>query len=126
MPDEVRREAGLAPRPVAERDHVGAAREQPVGDLRRDPAAGGRVLAVDDAEVRPELAAQRREPLLDRAAAGAPNTSATKRMRTRVLLADGERRRGMNLDDDVVARVVRVVRERLTLGVREVDDRAEP
>ena len=31
----------------------------------------------------------------------------------------------MNLDDDVVPGVVRVARERLSLGVREVDDRAE-
>ena len=31
----------------------------------------------------------------------------------------------MNLDDDVVPRIVRVARERLMLGAREVDDRAE-
>ena len=52
------REALLPPHPVAERDHVGAGGEQPLGDLRRDPAAVGGVLAVHDAEVDPELFSQ--------------------------------------------------------------------
>jgi hypothetical protein len=37
---------------VAERDDVGARREQAIGDPRRDARAVGRVLAVDDAELR--------------------------------------------------------------------------
>jgi hypothetical protein len=60
----------LAPGPVAECDDVGAAREQAVCDLRRDAPAGRSVLAVDDADVRVELAAQVRQALLDRASAG--------------------------------------------------------
>jgi hypothetical protein len=50
---------------VAERDHVCAAREQLVRDLRRDPRAVRRVLAVEDAEVDVELVPQPRQPLLD-------------------------------------------------------------
>jgi hypothetical protein len=45
---------------VAERDDVGAGREQAVGDPGRDASAVRRVLAVDDAEVRRELVAQPR------------------------------------------------------------------
>jgi hypothetical protein len=55
---------------VAERDDVGAGGQQPLRELRRQPAAVGRVLAVDDAEVRAELLAQGGQPLLDGAAAG--------------------------------------------------------
>jgi hypothetical protein len=55
---------------VAERDHVGARREQPLRELRRQPAPVGRVLAVDDAEVDVELLAQRGQALLDGAASG--------------------------------------------------------
>jgi hypothetical protein len=51
---------------VAERDRVGSGREQLVGDLRRDAEPVRGVLAVDDAEVDPELLAQARQPLLDR------------------------------------------------------------
>jgi hypothetical protein len=53
---------------VAERDDVGARGEQPVAELRRQPAPVRRVLAVDDAEVDAELLAQRRQPALDRLA----------------------------------------------------------
>ena len=67
---EVRREARLAPGPVPERDHVGAAREQLVRELRGDAAARGGVLAVDDAEVGAELFAKRRQPRLDRPSTG--------------------------------------------------------
>ena len=104
---------------------VGAAREQLVRELRGDAAARGGVLAVDDAEVGAELLAQRRQPRLDRPAAGRAehvgdeeDASAASSPATSVAA-------GMNLDDDVVPRVVRVARERLALGVREVDDRAE-
>jgi hypothetical protein len=55
---------------VAERDHVGAGGEQPVGELRGDAGAVGRVLAVDDREVGCELLAQRGQALLDGAPAG--------------------------------------------------------
>jgi hypothetical protein len=40
---------------VAERDHVGAGGEQPVGELAGDARAVGGVLAVDDADVGGEL-----------------------------------------------------------------------
>jgi hypothetical protein len=50
---------------VAERDHVGAGGEQPLGELRRDARSVGDVLAVDDADVGAELVAQARQPLLD-------------------------------------------------------------
>ena len=55
--------------------------EQLVGDLGGDAASCRSVLAVDDAEVDRELAAQAGKPLVDRPTPGAPNTSATKRMR---------------------------------------------
>jgi hypothetical protein len=55
---------------VAERDHVGACGQDPGGELRRDPDAVGGVLAVDDAEARTELLAQRPQPILERAPAG--------------------------------------------------------
>jgi hypothetical protein len=54
---------------VAERDHVGARREQAVGELRGDACTIGDVLAVDDAEVGPELLAQAGQAFLDRAPA---------------------------------------------------------
>jgi hypothetical protein len=60
----------LAPRPVAERDHVGSRAEQPLGDLGGDPAAVGCVLAVDDAEAGAELLAQAGEARLERPPAG--------------------------------------------------------
>jgi hypothetical protein len=50
---------------VAEGDHVGAGGEDPRGELRRDPDAVRRVLAVDDAERDVELLLQLREPFLD-------------------------------------------------------------
>ena len=55
---------------IAERDDVGARPEQAVGQLRRDPGAVRDVLAVDDADVRFELPAQRVQALLDGAPAG--------------------------------------------------------
>jgi hypothetical protein len=55
---------------VAERDHVGARREQPVGQARRDPGAVGDVLAVDDAEADAELLLQPGQARLDRVPAG--------------------------------------------------------
>jgi hypothetical protein len=42
---------------VAERDRVDAGREHPVGQFRRDADAVGEVLAVEDAEIRPQLVA---------------------------------------------------------------------
>jgi hypothetical protein len=64
-PGQVRREVLLAPRPVAEGDDVGTASEQLVGELGGDAAARGRVLAVHDAEVGPELLTERGQPCLD-------------------------------------------------------------
>jgi hypothetical protein len=55
---------------VSERDHVGARGEDPVGELAGDPGAVGGVLAVDDADVRAELVAQRGQAFLDGAPAG--------------------------------------------------------
>jgi hypothetical protein len=55
---------------VAKRDHVGACSEQLVSELRRDAGAVGDVLAVDDAEVRPELVAQAAKAIFDGAPAG--------------------------------------------------------
>jgi hypothetical protein len=50
---------------VPERDDVRARAQEPVRELRRDAGAVRDVLAVDDREVRAELVAQRRKPLLD-------------------------------------------------------------
>jgi hypothetical protein len=50
---------------VAERDDVRAGGEQLVGELAGDAGAVGRVLAVDDREVRVVMLAQRRQVLLD-------------------------------------------------------------
>jgi hypothetical protein len=55
---------------VAERDHVRAGGEEPVGELARDARAVGDVLAVDDADIRSELVAQCRQPLFDGAPSG--------------------------------------------------------
>jgi len=55
---------------VAERDHVGARREQLLRELRREADAVGDVLSVQDAEVDAELRAERPEAVLDRAPAG--------------------------------------------------------
>jgi len=55
---------------VAERDHVGARGEQPVGELAGDARAVGRVLAVDDAHVGGELLPKRRQAFLDGASSG--------------------------------------------------------
>jgi hypothetical protein len=54
---------------VAERDHVGARGQQPVGQARRNPGAVGDVLAVDDAEADAELLLQAAQALLDGVAA---------------------------------------------------------
>jgi hypothetical protein len=55
---------------VAERDHVGAGREQPLGEARSDPRAVGHVLAVDDAEADAVLLLQGGQALLDGVSAG--------------------------------------------------------
>jgi hypothetical protein len=62
----------LAPPPdvVSERDHVGARRQQALGDLRGESGAVGGVLPVHDAEVDIQFLAQGRQPFLDGAAAG--------------------------------------------------------
>jgi hypothetical protein len=44
---------------VPERDDVGAGREQPLGELRRDADTVGEVLAVRDAEGDAELGPER-------------------------------------------------------------------
>lgn len=69
---EVREELAARPGVVSERQDVGAGGEQLLGELRRQPAPVGRVLGVDDAEVGPELVAEWREALLQRAAPGGP------------------------------------------------------
>ena len=74
---EVRADVVARPDVVAERDHVGAGREQLVGELRRDPAPVGRVLAVDDAERR------RRAPRAARAGAPRPRSARPCRRRRR-------------------------------------------
>src|SRR6476660_3368033 len=56
---EVRRDPAAAVGVVTERDHVRAGSEQLVGQLRRDPGAVGRVLAVDDRKVSVVALAQR-------------------------------------------------------------------
>ncbi len=55
---------------VAERDRVRAGGEQPVGQARRDPDPVRDVLAVDDADVDPELLAETGQEAFDRVAAG--------------------------------------------------------
>ncbi len=67
---EVRRDLRPPPRVVPERDDVGAGGEEPVGELGGDPDRVGDVLAVHDAQVGADLLAERRQPRLDRAAAG--------------------------------------------------------
>jgi len=57
---------------VAERERVGAGREQLLSELRRDPGSVGGVLAVDDADVDVELVTQSRQALFDGPPAGAP------------------------------------------------------
>ncbi len=82
LPLRYGREVLLPPRPVAERDDVGTAREQLVGELRGDAAPGRGVLAVHDAEVDGELARAATAAVSSTARRpGAPNTSATNRMR---------------------------------------------
>ena len=106
---------------VAERDDVGAGGEELVGELRRDPDAVGDVLAVDDREVGVVPLAQRREVLLHGAAAGgAEDVCEEEDVQLR-----RDDRCGANFDRDVVAAVVRVLRERLLLDAREVDHGAE-
>ena len=53
---------------IAERDDIGAGREQALGKLRRDAGSVGDVLTVDDANVGVELFAQPREAPFDRPA----------------------------------------------------------
>jgi hypothetical protein len=55
---------------VAERDHVGPGREDPVCELAGDTRSVRRVLPVDDAEVDRELLPEPGQPIFDRTAAG--------------------------------------------------------
>ncbi len=55
---------------ISERDRIRAGSEQAIGELRRDADAVCDVLAVDDAQIGPQLVAERRQALLDRAPAG--------------------------------------------------------
>jgi hypothetical protein len=55
---------------VAERDHVGAGREELVGVLWRDSDPARRVLAVEDDEVHAELPAEVGQHRADHAPAG--------------------------------------------------------
>ncbi len=55
---------------IAERDHVRAGGEEPLGELRRDPHAVGDVLAVQDAEADAVLLPQVAQARLDGVAAG--------------------------------------------------------
>jgi hypothetical protein len=50
---------------VARRDHVRARGEELLGELGRQPDAVGGVLAVDDAEVDPELVLELGQPVRD-------------------------------------------------------------
>ena len=124
---EVGLDLGAPPGVVAERDHVGAGGEQPLGELRRDPDAVGRVLAVHDAEADAELLAQRRQPLLDRP----PARARRRRRRRRGSSAESQisgvtSRGGADFERDVVARVLRVPGERLALDAGEVERRRRP
>ena len=75
---------------VAERDHVGARGEQPVGELAGDARAVGGVLAVDDAYVGGELLAKRRQAFLDGAPPGdAEDVGEEKDLQLRTSDADG-------------------------------------
>ena len=60
--DEVGVDLGAPPRVVPQRDHVCAGGQDPGSELGRDPDAVRRVLAVDDADARAELLAQRAQP----------------------------------------------------------------
>jgi hypothetical protein len=114
---QVRGEPGLAPGPVAEGDHVGAGRQEPVGEFRRDPAPGGGVLAVDDAEVGCQLGPEGGQSGLDGSAAGRTEDVGDEENPQRAyFLAERQRRRRVDLDDDVVPGVVRVPGEGLALG----------
>jgi hypothetical protein len=50
---------------VARRDHVGSGGEELLGELGGQADAVGRVLAVDDAEVDPELVLELGQPVRD-------------------------------------------------------------
>ena len=70
---EVGPDLATAPRVIAERDRVGAGRQQILGEARGDPDPVCGVLAVGDADVDLELAAERAQPPLDDVAAGSPD-----------------------------------------------------
>jgi hypothetical protein len=67
---EVGGDLGPAERVVAEGDRVDSGREQAVGQAGRDPDPVRDVLPVRDADVDPEVCAQRRQALLERLPAG--------------------------------------------------------
>ena len=64
---EVRGDLHPPPDVIAERHHVGARGENSIRELRGQPGAVGRVLAVHDAEIDLRAPPSGREPLLDRA-----------------------------------------------------------
>ena len=102
---EVGADLGAPEGMVAERDRVGAHREELIGETRRDSDAVGRVLSVHDADVDLELGPQRLQSRVEGPATGAPTTSAMKRMRRARSLRYAEGRRGIDPDRDVVAAV---------------------
>ena len=118
---EVAADAAAAVRVVAERHDVGAGGEELVGELRRDPDSVGDVLAVDDREVGVVALPQRRQVLLHGAAAGGADDVGEEEDVQPVVTTGA----GANFDRDVVAAVVRVLRECLLLDAREVDHGAE-
>jgi hypothetical protein len=63
-------EVAVAPDVIAGRDDVGASLEDAQRELRSQPRAVRRVLAVDDAEVGAELVAELGQALLDGPPAG--------------------------------------------------------
>src|SRR5262249_2145831 len=88
----------------------------------------GEVLAVEDAEVRAQLVLERRQAFLDRTSAGnADDVGNEKDLHVPlifVLFGLGQRQCGgrAQLDRDVIPRILGVLRERLLLDAREVDD----
>ena len=114
---------------VAERDHIGARRQQLVADRLGDAEAAGRVLAVDDDEIELPGVAQAGQAVRDRVAAGAADDVAEEEKTHQVLLcsedAGSARSRSRDdlafRDDPVERTVMRFVGHRGHLLHREGD-----
>ena len=118
--------AELLPRPgvVAERDHVGPGGEHPLGELRREPAPSAAFSPFTTQKSAPSSSRRPGSRASTARRPGAPKTSAMKR-----ILRDAEcsvGRAGWTSIEHVVARVLRVARERLALDAREVEHACRP